>query len=211
MSKKFVLFDFDGVIVDSFDAAYQTSVEMTDHELPKALYLSFFEGNIYKELSEKQEEQSGQEDRQRHYFEKYVPRLLESGSFPGIIDVLGELHESYTMVIVTSSVNAPVERYVKLHDIEKHFDWILGADIHRSKEVKIQMVFDKYGIEPSDCVFVTDTLGDMREAHAKHVPSIGVTWGFHERARLEKGDPVQIVDQPSELPQAIQNVFDRAL
>ena len=69
------------------------------------------------------------------------------------------------------------------------------------------MIFETYGIGADDCVFITDTLGDMREAKEHAVGTIGVSWGFHPHATLEKGIPFRIVDQPSELPDAIQEYF----
>ena len=62
----------------------------------------------------------------------------------------------------------------------------MGGDIHRSKVAKIQMILKKHGIKPAEAIFITDTLGDMREAIKCGVLSIGVTWGFHEKERLQK-------------------------
>ena len=79
----------------------------------------------------------------------------------------------------------------------------MGGDIHRSKVAKIQMILKKHGIKPAEAIFITDTLGDMREAIKCGVLSIGVTWGFHEKERLQKGNPFVIVETPQELPKAI--------
>lgn len=60
---------------------------------------------------------------------------------------------------------------------------------------------------PKDAVFITDTLGDIREARECDIDSIAVTWGFHERKTLEKGNPIVIVSDPRELFVEIDNVL----
>ena len=69
------------------------------------------------------------------------------------------------------------------------------------------MVLEKYGIQPNDCVFITDTLGDMREAKAAGVGAIGVSWGFHSRETLSKDEPLRIVESPQDMPRAISDYF----
>lgn len=50
-----------------------------------------------------------------------------------------------------------------------------------------------------DVYFVTDTAGDVIEGNRAEVKTIAVTWGFHDRERLEKAKPDIIVNTPEEL------------
>ena len=68
------------------------------------------------------------------------------------------------------------------------------------------MLFEYFG-EGVTYIFITDTLGDIREAAQVAIPAIGVTWGFHPRARLEKGNPLVIVDTPKELYEKVSEFF----
>ncbi len=83
----------------------------------------------------------------------------------------------------------------------------MGADVHKSKVEKIKMVFEKYSIGPKDCIFITDTLGDMREAEKTGIDAIGVTWGFHKIETLEQGEPFRLVETPPALATAIADYF----
>ena len=47
--------------------------------------------------------------------------------------------------------------------------------------------------------FITDTLGDIKEANKVGIESIGITWGYQDKAKLQKGNPKKIVDTPTEL------------
>jgi len=61
--------------------------------------------------------------------------------------------------------------------------------------------------EPGNCVFVTDTLGDMREAAEVGISSIAVSWGFQKHATLEQGKPFRVVDKPADLATAVRAYF----
>lgn len=84
----------------------------------------------------------------------------------------------------------------------------MGADVHKSKAEKFRMLFKHFG-EGTRYVFITDTLGDLREAEKVGVQGIGVTWGFHPRARLERGNPWAIVGTPKELEEKVMEFFNK--
>jgi phosphoglycolate phosphatase-like HAD superfamily hydrolase len=76
-------------------------------------------------------------------------------------------------------------------------------ETHRSKVEKFKYLFDKYKIEADECVFVSDTLGDVLEGHKVGVKTIAVDFGFHKKDRLEKGKPYKIVSSFEEILQVI--------
>ncbi|MBI2112526.1 HAD family hydrolase [Candidatus Woesearchaeota archaeon] len=84
------------------------------------------------------------------------------------------------------------------------FHEVLGAEIDPSKAERFYLLFKKYDIKPEECLFVTDTLGDILEANQVMVKTIAVDFGFHERKRLKKGNPAMIVSTFSELVKAIR-------
>lgn len=66
------------------------------------------------------------------------------------------------------------------------------------------MIFDDFNIAAPDCIFITDTLGDIKEARVAGVDSIAVSWGYHSLATLELGNPLAVADKPSELPNLVR-------
>ncbi|MCR4261061.1 MAG: HAD hydrolase-like protein [Candidatus Colwellbacteria bacterium] len=206
MSKKMLLIDFDGVMVDTLNVCFRTSNEVWG-KLPMEEYKKLFEGNLYKSLGI---ESHGFTDKENLFFELYEPRMLQASLVGGIAGVVERLKEKYVLVIISSSVNSPVEEWLKKHAMLPLFDKVFGADVHKSKIEKIKMVFDEYKVGPRDCLFITDTLGDMREAREAGVDAVGVTWGWHPRETLEKGSPFAIVDTPEEIIGAVDRYFARA-
>lgn len=69
------------------------------------------------------------------------------------------------------------------------------------------MLYENYNADSANYLFVTDTLGDIREAEKCNIKSIAVAWGYHPVTTLEKGNPIAIVQTPKELVEAIRTSF----
>ena len=123
------------------------------------------------------------------------------------IKAIEELKKRYTLVIISSTINSPIRAYLEKYNLAQYFDKIFGSDVHKSKIEKIKMVFEKYSVQSENCIFITDTLGDMREAEATGVRAIGVTWGYHLLETLQRGKPVAIVDKPEDIISAVNEYF----
>ncbi len=102
-----------------------------------------------------------------------------------------------------------ITKFLTKHGLIEYFPDILGRDAHHSKVEKMQMIFDKHGVTAAQCVYITDTLGDMREAQAHNMGTIASSWGVHPRETLERGVPFRILNAPTELPDAVDDYFVR--
>ena len=69
------------------------------------------------------------------------------------------------------------------------------------------MLFEKYDLKPDDCVFITDTLGDILEAKKVNVRSIAVTFGFHDQERLKRGEPLHLVSDFAEIRPLLESIL----
>ena len=204
--KKIILFDFDGVIADSFRTAFEIQKIICPH-LTEGIYRKRFEGNI----NDWEEPINVHTEECRHdidFFTEYSPRMKnEVQIVPEMKDIIIELGRNYTLIIISSTITSPIQEFLERHDLANHFVQIMGNDVHKSKIEKIKMVFKKYGAEANDCVFITDTLGDMHEAEKMGVGAIGITWGFHVQGTLQRGKPFQIVQKPNDLLSAVADYF----
>jgi len=129
---------------------------------------------------------------------------------PGMKEVITKLGKLYTLIIISSTITSPIRDFLKRNNILLYFDDIVGSNvIHTNKTKRIKMVFGKYGVGAKDCVFITDTLGDMREAASVGIQSIGVSWGFQGKENLIKGNPFCIADKPQDLLSIVFEYFDK--
>lgn len=202
--RRFILFDFDGVIADSFALAFDVGRAIHPHLTEKS-YRALFEGNVYESLKA-----IGQDGRSDEYFALFGPRAKEETHLiPGMDRVVATLAADYPLVIISSTVTTHIREFLTSHGLVSYFIEIMGQDVHTSKVEKMRMVFEKYATTAGNCVFVTDTLGDMREAKEHDLGVIAVPWGFHPRETLEKGIPFRIVARPAELLDAVDDYFAR--
>jgi phosphoglycolate phosphatase len=197
---KIILFDFDGVIVDTFTFCHR--IANMRSPVSEEEYRSRFEGNI-NEAVKKTDRGGGP---RFDFFGHYTPELMlcrPNSELAGVIKTLARDHD---LIIVSSTATAPIAEFLKLHGLMDCFKEILGNDVEKSKVKKIRGVLERYGIEPGETVFVTDTLGDIGEAEACGVRSIAVSWGYHPAETLERGKPMKILEHPRELVEAVESL-----
>lgn len=63
------------------------------------------------------------------------------------------------------------------------------------------------GVTPESCVIIGDSTIDLETAANANMHRIAVTWGYHDRSRLEAANPSAIITQPSELSSALHRIF----
>jgi phosphoglycolate phosphatase len=127
----------------------------------------------------------------------------------GIREALVELSDKYRLIIISSTISSPIRDWLIGHNLLNYFDVIMGADIHTSKEEKFKMVFEKYKIGPDDCVFITDTLGDLKEASRLGISSLAVTYGFHNEDKLINGNPAGLIRKPKDIVVEVEKYWNK--
>jgi HAD superfamily hydrolase (TIGR01509 family) len=203
-TKNIILFDFDGVVADSFALAYSVNRTVFP-DLEEGEYRGAFEGNINDWAKEKMQSRHRTDV---NFVSEYASRAdAEVTLVAGVQPVLDALSERYVLIVVSSSTSDFINTFNMKHGLSKYFTEILGNDVHTSKIEKMKMTMQKYHESPDQYVFVTDTLGDAREAEHMGIGVIGVSWGFHTHATLQKDRALTIVDVPADLPQAIDSYF----
>ena len=206
--RKIILFDFDGVIADSFSIAFETNKIIDSKIVTENDYRRLFNANIndwVKKSSYTEEEIKRIND---DFFAKYIPQMKKVKIFLGMKEVIVKLGKTCTLLIISSTIISPIRDFLERNKILSYFDNIVGSNfIDANKTERMKLVLKKYGVKPKDCVFVTDTLGDIREAASVGVKSIGVAWGFQGKENLIKGDPFRIVDKPGDLLSVITEYF----
>lgn len=211
MEKPILLFDFDGVIADTFHIGHSVAKKVCVL-VTETGYRKRFDGNIHEADALARAADHGDRcDHALDWMAHYMP-AFKSGArpFAGIPDLLREFSNSYTLGIVSSTHNELIEDFLETNGLLQCVADICGAETDTRKDRKFEALFAKYGIAPAGTVFVTDTLGDVNEAASVGLSSIGVTWGFQDRETLSRGRPFAIVDSPDELPAAIARYYSRA-
>ncbi len=196
---KTIIFDFDGVIHNTFDLVYGINVNVLGRNLTKEEYKDFFNGNIYKSPSVNKENAEKFFKIQNEAFkslklEKNVRIFLEN------------LSKDYSLFIISSNQEKALNTYFKNNNFVNIFKEILGSETHQSKVEKFKYLLNKYDLKTDECVFITDTLGDILEGNKIGIKTIAVDFGFHDRKRLERGNPFKIVSNFDDLLKTIKEI-----
>ena len=200
LSISVVLFDVDGTIVDSAPAVMNAfRGALSDYDLPipddqrlrtyvgPPLWYSFsdlgYEGELLANLV------SG-------YRARYQAHYLDPEPFPGVIELLHDLHRAGIPLATATSKQAPMALAQMEHlGLSEVFDVIAGAtpDPASSKATVIREALTRLearGVDTSHPVIIGDSIWDVRGAQEAGIPVIGVGWGYATEDGLNEADAV---------------------
>jgi phosphoglycolate phosphatase len=139
---------------------------------------------------------------------EYSKNKLAMPLYEGIKELLIDLHTAgYILTINTSAYERNCLPLLEQENLLELFDFLATSEVSESKVEKFNMIKEKYGVTVGEMIFVTDTLGDLREAERAGIPTICVTWGAHNEdyfTREPHANLVGIVNSMSELKKAIE-------
>ncbi len=205
-AERSLLFDFDGVVVSSFDLCLSLNKKIFHSaDLTPEKYRQEFEKNIFESL--KDTDVATSERLLASYMDAYTSGIQKYHPVPGMKELIIKAAEQFRLAIVSATYNRSIQSFLEQHGLNEYFSEILGGDVGHSKSKKIEQFCADWQTTPQKCLFITDTLGDLHEAAAVATPSIGVTWGFHTSETLRKGSPMAIVTSPTELSDRIYEHF----
>jgi len=200
--RELVMFDFDGVIVDSLDvfttafidACTAAGVEgfATQDDL-----LAVMEDNFYAGMRARGVDDERVAEVLRRLGEALVRARHWLKPFPLVPEVLEDLADARTVIVVTSSPTEVVGGWLRTHEVHGVSE-VAGAETARSKVEKIDALLARF---PGQEVYwyVGDTAGDIREAREAGVTPLGVAWGWHEPEQLMEAGADRVAASPAEL------------
>ena len=196
-TRKLVMFDFDGVIADSWcgqKAAFVGALEAHGlHDFAtSATFRDLLESNWFEALARVRRARARRGGHRAGVRGRTHPEL-----FPGMADVIERLSRAHPVVVITSSDTADVERILEERQVRGVAE-VIGGDVEPSKTLKIESARRRYG-ESLEPWYVCDTVGDVAEARAAGATVVGASWGWHGEERLLHAEPDRMAHHPGEL------------
>lgn len=196
-----LLFDFDGVVADSFDVFFEAftgvCTEMGFRRLnSKESLLRLFDGNVVRQLWK-----AGFPFwRIKALARRFEPRIAAANErirpFPGMPELVRDLAAVHPVYIISSNASSHVEAFCARFAIAG-IRGVLGADRETSKVKKIRTIWKRHpGHVPH---YIGDTRGDMVEGRKAGVKTVAVAWGWHALPHLREARPDFIVQTPEDL------------
>jgi phosphoglycolate phosphatase len=208
-----VVFDWDGTLIDSaakIVASMQAAAEKLALEpllakeieqiiglsLPKAI------ATLYPNASD-----SLQKALQQGYSEAFVERdEIPCEFFPGVKNCLETLKNANCRIAVaTGKSRKGLDRVLSRLAWQDVFDATRCADETASKPNPLMLheLMQQLKCDAANTVMVGDTEFDLAMAKNAKVKSIGVSYGAHSVAQLERHAPISIIDDMLSLPSVI--------
>ena len=203
LNNKVMIFDFDGVIVDSFSIGMDVYQELRrKYSLPEIVTSQdlhkFFNQNLFESLMEL----GLSPEKTVAYFtdvnEELFKRREEMVPMPGILETFQTLSEKkHTLSIVSSNHSRVINFFLRKHKVDAIFIRVLGADFNMSKTIKIISLIDDFNADRGGVYYIGDTIGDIIEAKRAGVKSVAACWGYHDKDLLAEHEPDFIFDHRS--------------
>jgi phosphoglycolate phosphatase len=195
--RKAVFFDFDGVLVNTVALSLRVSTELNPG-LTVAEYARKHEGNVFAFFRHTTETLGA-------FFTAYQQGLRTHEITPELVEIIKRTAAVFPLAIISSTPSNLIDEYLEQRGLRSYFKLILGGDVHPQKTVKLKQACEALNCLPGETLFVTDTLGDVREANEVAVPVVGVAWGVHTAETLRRGLVVGVAQRPEELLPFIMN------
>jgi phosphoglycolate phosphatase len=123
--------------------------------------------------------------------------------FPAVRDCLEELtRRGLPLAIVSSRGRASLLDLLDRLQIREHFREVLGDEDVVRKKPEPDFLFEleaRLRVPPARMLVVGDTSYDIEMGHAAGAPTCAVTYGSHDRARLQLSRPTHQLDSLSGL------------
>jgi beta-phosphoglucomutase len=204
MSYIAVLFDMDGVIVDSEPihvAAFQATLKLYGHDLSDEQYKQHFAGrtdeagfNRYFDfISETVDLPVIMDEKAKKYLELAADQLVP---YPGVIEFILDLAErKIPLALVTGSLRQEAEITLSAFNITKFFKAVITAEdiLHSKPNPEGYLKGAKtLGVRPADCIVIEDAPSGVKAASAAGMRCLAVTTTHKEK---ELAGATLIVDQ----------------
>ena len=203
-SKCLILFDYDGVLVDSLP--FNLSVVA---EVLSLLGYKDFPSVDYCKIADciSLEEWARRIDMAETHLEPFVSQTHQhftAGApglplFEGVLQLLESLSAEHQLGVITGNISSAAREFLSKHGVAHHFSEIVGVETLGTKSEKISKFAARLGYPLDRVFYVGDAGTDVQQGKAAGVRTVAVTWGFQGRERLLREAPDHLVDSVAEL------------
>ena len=203
MSFALIIFDYDGVLIDSLSTAISAGEEFcrwaAHDRLPTVETIGSLEITTYSEIAHSIGLPPEQVERfSSHVFERFQDIGPAMAFFPEIESLLHRIALK-NIAIVSGNAKHVISAKLAAHGLAEKITCIFGALESGNKAEKIRNACRHFGVDAGLACMIGDSVSDIRYAKRAGVQSIAATWGWQSRDRLIKENPDFVVNSVQEL------------
>lgn len=205
----YIFFDLDGTLTDpklGITRAFQYALGKMGIIVEDANTLSRFIGPPLRDSFRGYGFGEEAVERAVAYYREYFAEtgLFENTVYDGIPELLSALKAAgKTLLIATSKPVVYTEKILEHFGLAEYFAFVSGAELDGTRSIKAEVIayaMEQAGIKDvSDCVMVGDREHDIIGAKAHGMRSVGVLYGYGDRAEHERAGADEIAADVGEL------------
>lgn len=211
---KLIIFDLDGTLIDSSqDIANAINHAIRGTGLPEVSNQETIKliGEGITKLVEKilgpdlLDKKDAILNKFLHYYSSHL--VDNTKLYPFVKETLHELND-FRKVILSNKRASFSREILDRMGIREHFDAVFGSDTTNEKKpspVPVTLLLEMFSIPKAMAVIVGDSDTDIKTARAAGIRSIGVTYGYRDKATLREAD--RLIDDLRQLKQAIDEML----
>jgi len=205
-----VLFDWDGTLVDSYEADSSAFLAMFKEmgipwgleELDRHYSPNWY--RVYRAAKLPRARWDDADRAWRRQYAKHSPQLIA-----GARQVLVRLSRVHHLGLVTSGDRDRVTRQLRAFRLTQLFAArVCSGDTPEKKPhpAPLRLALQKLRLEPAACVYVGDSPEDLQMAKSAGVRAIAVLGRFPTEKRLRAARPDFLLESIRELPEALERI-----
>ena len=204
-----IIFDFDGVIVDSKKSLYDYQLcicKKYNRIFPYGDIDEYTEVNvgksfikIYREMGfDWEKDQEKLKSDYRDYMTK-----ARTPVFRGIPEVLERIKNmNIKMGMASNNISDVVNNKLSVLKLKEYFARIICFDEIKSYKPypnMINKVVKDLRLKPEETVYLGDMVEDIQAAKKAGIPTAAVLWGYHKKRHLQKEKPDFFIEEPENI------------
>ena len=180
-----IVFDFDGVILDSVDIKTKAFArlfeehgpdvqrQVVEHHLAHGGVSRFRKfAHIYEHILRRPMPEGESERLGERFSDLVFDEVVKAAWIPGAPEFLEKNHARYRCFVASGTPQEELARIVHLRDLEKYFTGVFGTPA--TKEQITRRIFAEHGLESSEVVFIGDAMTDFDAARVCEVGFVGI-------------------------------------
>ena len=210
MKYKAILFDMDGVLIESeflmrhsaIQALAEYGIEAKHEDFRE--FTGMGEDKFVGGVAEKYGHTYTFDMKERAY-DYFGEQVTEMAHVPaGVKEMLMALHEKGLVMAVCSAADLRKVRYnIKAIGVDESIfsALVTGSDVERKKpfpDIYLEGA-RRVGIDPKDCLVVEDAVSGIKAAHAAGMDAVGVPTTFSKEELAERVNPEYLLNEIKEL------------
>jgi phosphoglycolate phosphatase len=206
---KYIVFDFDGTIADTFAVVEEignsilerygikvNSEEAKQIGLQRTIIKSKFPRlEIPKVLSDLRKQLNR--------------KIAEVKLFPEMESVLIELKKRYDLGILSSNSGDNIQLFLSRNGVLDLFSFVHSDSSLFGKHIVLKRLCRAKNIKFTEIVYIGDEDRDVQAANRLRIPIIAVTWGYNTGDNLIKEKPTYIADSPRQILEYIPRILQK--